>query len=91
MYLIDTNVFIELLLKQEKAASVEAFFKKIDSDEMNLSDFSFYSIGIILFKSKKLNLFSSFTDDIVKNEVNIINYPYKQLNDIRIISDNCKL
>ena len=91
MYLIDTNVFLELLLKQEKAVSVEAFFKRIDSDKINLSDFSFYSIGIILFKSKKLNLFSSFTDDVVKNEVNIINYPYSKLNDLRIISERFSL
>ena len=91
MYLIDTNIFLELLLEQEKASSVAAFFKKIDIDRMNLSELSLYSIGIILFKSKKLNLFSFFVDDILNNGINVVNYPHTKLNDIRMISEKSSL
>ena len=56
MYLIYTNTFLELLLEQEKVSFVETFFKEIDIDKMNLSELSLYSIGIILFNLKKLDL-----------------------------------
>ncbi len=53
MYLVDTNIFLELLLEQEKANFVRTFLRKVDSCEINLSELSLYSIGIILFKLKK--------------------------------------
>ena len=30
MYLVDTNIFLEALLRQERAAEVESFFQSID-------------------------------------------------------------
>lgn len=91
MYLIDTNIFLELLLEQERASSVEAFFKKIDIGAMSLSELSLYSIGIILFNLKKLTLFSFFVDDIVNNGINLVNYPHKKLNNIKTISEKSSL
>ena len=50
MYLIDTNIFLEVLLSQEK---MDICKKILDSNIGNqyLSDFSLHSIGVILFKN----------------------------------------
>ena len=48
MYLIDTNIFLEVLLTQEKKETCKKF---LDENIKNLyiSDFSLHSIGVILF------------------------------------------
>ena len=57
MYLVDTNIFLEGLLGQDRAAEVQSFFQSIDWSTISMTDFSLYSIGIILFKLKKFTLF----------------------------------
>ena len=64
-YLIDTNVFLELLLGQKKALDVRQFFRKVESVNISLSDFSLHSIGIILLKLKKGKSFIDFIDDLI--------------------------
>ncbi len=66
MYLIDTNVFLEVLLTQEK---IEKCKKFLDDNIGNLyiSDFSLHSIGVILFRNKKEYVFQKFINDIFPN------------------------
>ena len=52
-YLIDTNVFLEGLLGQEKTKEVEKLFQTISLAQMAITDFSLHSIGVILFRLKK--------------------------------------
>jgi predicted nucleic-acid-binding protein len=49
MYLVDTNVFLEGLLEQDKVETVRVFLQKIDLREIFITDLSLHSIGIILF------------------------------------------
>jgi predicted nucleic acid-binding protein len=52
MYLADTNIFLEILLKQDKSVICKAFlYKNIDS--IHISDFTLHSIGVILFKQNE--------------------------------------
>ena len=54
-FLFDTNIFLEILLDQEK----KDVCKKLLNDNIGkifLSDFSLHSIGVILFKQKKLKV-----------------------------------
>ena len=48
MYLIDTNIFLEVLLKQERSERCKVFLYKILTGELEaiVSDFSIYSIVI---------------------------------------------
>ncbi|MCR4292953.1 MAG: PIN domain-containing protein [Candidatus Kuenenia sp.] len=64
MYLIDTNIFLEVLLSQEK---MDICKKILDANIGNqyLSDFSLHSIGVILFKNGKENIFQKFSVDVV--------------------------
>lgn len=65
MYLVDTNVFLEVLLDQENADDAERFLREISPSELAVSDFSVYSIGIILTKQKKHDVFLEFVDDVL--------------------------
>ena len=65
MYLVDTNIFIEGLLGQKKAKDVQAFLQNISLDNIFMTDLSFHSIGIILFRLQKVDLFLSFINDLI--------------------------
>ena len=64
MCLIDTNIFLEVLLSQGKKDLCK---KILDTNIGNqyLSDFSLHSIGVILFKNGKENIFKKFVVDVV--------------------------
>ena len=64
MYLLDTNIFLELFLEQEKSNEVRALFNKLPVDLLKISDFSLYSIGILLFRQNKHAVFSQFMKDL---------------------------
>lgn len=65
MYLIDTNIILEYLLDQEKSGDVERFFLEMSADQLYLSEFSLYSLGIICGKRKKEDAFLEFVDDVI--------------------------
>ncbi len=64
MYLLDTNIFLELLLDQKEAASVKALFSTLEPSELHISDLAFHSIGIILYQKNAAPLFSEFVRDL---------------------------
>jgi len=67
MFLIDTNVWLELLLEQDKAEDVRQFLQAIEGRLLAITDFSVYSIGIILTRLKKDVLFEDFLSDTVED------------------------
>ena len=42
MYLIDTNIWLELLLDQERAAEVASFLQAVDTSSLAMTDFTLY-------------------------------------------------
>lgn len=66
MYLIDINVFFEILLDQNKKEDCKAFIEK-NLDRGYISDFSLYSIGIILFRLNQTETFQEFLTDLLPN------------------------
>lgn len=73
MYLIDTNIFLEILLKQRKEKDCKKFLND-NIGYLNMSDFSLHSIGVILFKYEKENIFEKFIQDVLPN-VNLLSLP----------------
>jgi predicted nucleic acid-binding protein len=67
MFLIDTNVWLELLLEQDKAGDVRQFLQAIEGHLLAITDFSVYSIGIILTQLKKDVLFEDFLSDTIED------------------------
>lgn len=65
-YLADTNIFLEVLLAQNKKEDCKSFLES-NKDQVCLSDFSLHSIGVILYRQKEFNLFDKFILDIQSN------------------------
>lgn len=88
-YLIDTNVFLEILLNQEK----KELCKKCLTDrfgEIAISDFSLHSLGVILFRNKKFELFNSFVNDVL-SQIEILTLRNKQYLEISQIAKKFNL
>lgn len=79
MYLVDTNIFLEGLLEQERVETVRSFFKSIDLDKLFISDLSLHSIGIILFNLKKTDLFIAFLNDLVIDGIEVLSLSADEL------------
>lgn len=65
-YLIDTNIFLEILLKQKKKEKCKKFLNA-NAGRLHLSDFTLHSIGVILFREGKTNAFGKFIADTMPN------------------------
>jgi len=63
MVLADTNIFLEILLKQEKSELCKSFLNA-HIRETCISDFSLHSLGVILFRHHHEQLFEKFISDI---------------------------
>jgi len=66
MYLVDTNIFIEVLFKQEKRELCKKFLSA-NVGKINISDFALHSVGVILFRYDQADLFNRFVVDIIAN------------------------
>ena len=66
MFLIDTNIFLEILLKQKKMNDCKKFLDN-NIEKLCITDFSLHSIGIILFRYNKENIFRKFVEDVIPN------------------------
>jgi len=67
MLLVDTSVWLETLLEQEKAEEALQFLAKAEPKLISLTDFAIHSIGIITWNLGKFYLFEEFLKDIVKH------------------------
>jgi predicted nucleic acid-binding protein len=86
MYLIDTNIFLEMLLKQDKAEKAVTFFEKVNKSKIFISDFTIYSIGITLHRLKKADLFLRWIDDIIRANIGIIRLNLHHMQDLSSIT-----
>ncbi|MBI4556111.1 MAG: type II toxin-antitoxin system VapC family toxin [Candidatus Hydrogenedentes bacterium] len=65
MYLLDTNVILELLLEQPRADEVEQFLHSEDLSQVYLSDLALFSIGIHLFRREMAKVFVQVVEDLL--------------------------
>jgi predicted nucleic acid-binding protein len=66
-YLVDTNVWLERLLDQDKSDISSKFLNSTPIDSIFVSDFSIHSIGVILSRLKKFEVFEKFLNDLFVN------------------------
>ena len=88
-FLFDTNVFLEILLDQDK----KEICKKLLIDNLGnfyLSDFSLHSIGVILLKKRKLKTFDQFLKDLLPNAT-ILSLPKRKYSEITSIASKYKM
>lgn len=65
MYLLDTSIILELLLDQEKADDVEQLLRETQSGRLHITEFTLYSVGIILVRRKLQDTFLQAVDDLL--------------------------
>ena len=83
MFLIDSNIWLEIFLNQEKANEAKAFINSVSNDKMFITEFTLYSICIILTRQKKLDLFHIFIEDVLQNaEVSILSININEFTEI---------
>ena len=79
MYLVDTNIFLEALLRQERTNEVQSFLQSVDLNTIFITDFSLYSIGIALFRLKNFTLFTRFVEDMIVDGIRILSLNLEDL------------
>lgn len=82
-YLVDTNVWLERLLDQEKSIIASKFFDLIPTDSLFVSDFSIHSIGVILSRLKKYDIFERFINDLfINGQIELLSLDSSDLLDV---------
>jgi predicted nucleic acid-binding protein len=73
MYLLDTNIFLEYILRRSRVEEVKNFFQRADLTTLNTSDFSLHTIGVIYLREHKYREFLTFVDeDIIGSGICVI-------------------
>jgi predicted nucleic acid-binding protein len=65
MLLVDANVWLELLLDQEQAGQVRDFLRTVPLSELAITDFALHSVGVILARKRRGDLFVRFISDLL--------------------------
>ena len=65
-FLVDTNLWLELLLSQQRAVEVRRLLESRQGSDFALTEFSLYSLGIILTRLNKDDLFGRFVADALE-------------------------
>ena len=63
--LLDTNIFLEVILDQERAKEAQALLSEVEKYEFSISDYSLHSIGLLLFRRGQHEVFRQFLKDII--------------------------
>jgi predicted nucleic acid-binding protein len=73
VYLLDTNIFLEYILRRPRVKEVRDFFYRADLSKLNITDFSLHTIGVIFLREQKSAQFLIFiNDDILATGINVI-------------------
>jgi len=92
MYLVDTNIWLEILLEQNKSTEAIRFLTSIDSNSLFITDFSVYSMGIIMTRLRRSDVFDQFVQETIMDAgVEVIRIPLEEMSVISAITKQYKL
>ena len=89
MFLVDTNIFLEILLRQDKKEDCKSFLDN-NIENINVTDFSLHSIGVILFRYGKEEIFQRFVEDVVPN-TKLLSLPMELYREVVNVSKSLNL
>ena len=64
---LDTNIFLEIILSQERSDEAKSLLLKSEQHEFFITDYSLHSIGLLLFRRKQHDAFLAFMEDVLIN------------------------
>ncbi len=65
MFLVDTSVWLEVLLDQDRSDEALSFLSSIPVSDLCITDFSVFSIGIITEREDEFQVYEDFLQDTV--------------------------
>jgi predicted nucleic acid-binding protein len=80
MILADTNIFLEILLKQDRKDDCKDFLDR-NKGNIYITDFSLHSIGVICFRYGKEEVFQKFINDILPH-VDFLTLPMDRYSEV---------
>jgi predicted nucleic acid-binding protein len=80
MFLADTNIFLEILLGQGKKEECKRFLTN-NIGTLSITDFSLHSIGVILFRYHKEDIFQKFIEDVMP-DTRLLSLPMELYGDV---------
>jgi predicted nucleic acid-binding protein len=89
MFLVDTNVFLEILLNQDKKEDCKTFLDN-NIENINITDFSLHSLGVILFRYGKEEIFRRFVEDVILN-TGLLSLPMELYREVVNVSKSLNL
>ena len=73
MFLIDTNIFLEYILRRPRVQEVKNFFSRADLSTLHMSDFSLHTLGVIYVREHRLLEFLTFVnEDIIASGIHVL-------------------
>ncbi len=87
--MLDTNVFLEILLDQEKKEEYKKFLND-NIEGLNVTDFSLHSIGVILFRYGRKEVFQKFVEDIL-DAIGVLSLPIDCYREVVNVSKSLNL
>ena len=91
-YLLDTNIWLERLLDQDRADEVKQLLDTIPSDRLLITDFSFHSIGVILLRLERTEALLRFAKDLfADNSVRLLALEPGDVERLINVASDCQL
>ncbi len=72
MYLLDTNILLELLLDQERADEAERLMRSVPGRYLYISEFTLYSLGMILTYRRLAHIFLRIVEDLERGRIDCL-------------------
>jgi hypothetical protein len=79
VYLLDTNIFLEVLLDREYSGVIQKFLNRDPDTSFFITDFSLYSIGIFLTRKKQPDHFGQFLNDLEQRGIQVLSLTFPEL------------
>ena len=77
--LLDTNIFLELLMRRSRTEEVLALFNNPVQNEFFASDFSLHSVAIHLFRRRRIEGLKPFLKDMINvNGVQVVSLGFNE-------------
>ena len=84
-FLLDTNIFVEVILEQERSQEAKDFLSKTDEYDLFMTDFSLHSIGLLLFRKGQHQVFHQFLNDmILKAGIMVLHLGVEDMKDVSV-------
>lgn len=77
--LLDTNIFLEVLLGQEHAKQAAQLLSNPIKFRLFMTDFSLHSIGVLLFRRNRFDVFNSMINDLEVMGVRLVSLYVKDM------------